>query len=279
MTDIRRTQIIRLLETRDDNLPEPVRDTATVAGFVHRNTARESCPDCLANGRTMKTCETCHGRGWVEVFREHDPYAIEKVQPYGIDRQRHERARERDRQIDRLDEQLAAPRKTEADLVAEANDHPYGWERARELMYDRFDYAALDRALDALRTADDGACHALHAVYVYGWLDYSAVMTAAVDRGLRFVDALMPDPIRAPGDDVAAPADAKEALWRGRTQRHERARDARRDRVLRAYLDWGWTTQQIAAHESLTDRRVRQIIADDRDQAGVRAVVATGPAA
>jgi len=41
-------QIIRLLETRLDNLPEPTRRVNTDSGFVHKTPAREACSDCLA---------------------------------------------------------------------------------------------------------------------------------------------------------------------------------------------------------------------------------------
>jgi DnaJ-class molecular chaperone len=56
--------IITLLQTRDDNLPQPTRHTSTTPGFVNEKRPRD-CPDCCANGRTMHGCETCGGSGTV----------------------------------------------------------------------------------------------------------------------------------------------------------------------------------------------------------------------
>lgn len=152
LTDRRRQQILALLDTRNDNLPDqrgPRR--AHSSGFAHKVRVTLACEDCLANGRVMPKCETCRGRGHVEVWRATDPYAVTKVQPYGIDPTRHDHAYARDVEIDRLASQTRDPYASEADELADANQNPYGWERARSAMYARFDYAALDRALDELR--------------------------------------------------------------------------------------------------------------------------------
>lgn len=267
----RHAQIVELLRTHHDHLPQPTRrDDATTPGFVHHVKVRESCPDCLANSPVpMPGCETCRGVGYTEHLRERDPYAVDKVQPYGLDIARHEETRERDQQIARLGRQLA-PARSEADLLEEANRHGYPWERMRERLYEEFDHAPLDRALEQLHQADDGAYRLVYAVHVYGWLEPSAVVEAAVQRALRFIDERMPDPIRSPG--MASPAPAKTSLWRGRTDRHAQARLDRDRRVIRAHFAWGWDTGQIAAHESLSRRRVQQILD------GVTAV-ASGPAA
>ncbi|HEY8723426.1 MAG TPA: hypothetical protein VIL92_06155 [Gaiellaceae bacterium] len=273
---VRRGQIVKLLETRDDHLPQPTRRDHAAAGFVHNAVVRETCADCLANDRTMFGCETCGGRGYVETLRRTDPYAVEKVQPYGMSRDRHEKRRERDSELRRLEAQTAPPWTSEADALADANLHPYRWEIDRDRKWADYDYAALDAALEQLRQHDEGAYRLVHSVYVYGWLESSTVMEAAVERGLRFLDAHMPDPIRAPGDE---PSVAKDSLWRGREERHRHARELRVERVLRAHFEWGWSTVQIAAHESLTDRRVRQIVAAHNAECGDDAAVASGPAA
>lgn len=274
--EIRRSQIIVLLETRDDHLPQPTPHTHVDPGFVHNTPHRESCPDCLANDRVLKSCETCGGRGYLEELHAADPYEIQQVRKYGIDPRRHERVRDRDAQIARLDQQLAPPR-TEQDLLDEANAHPYLWERERERKWRDYDYAALDVALELLRDHDQGGYHMLHAVYVYGWQDASAVLEAAVERGLRFLDERMPAVIRAPG--APDPALAKDSLAYGKRPEHEAARERRRERVLRAHFDWGWSTEQVAVHESLSRRRVQQLIAEHNATSGVDAAVASGPAA
>lgn len=196
----RRAQIIRLLETRDDELPLPTRRDHTTSGFVHRQLHRESCPDCLANDRTMFGCETCGGRGYLEEMVDRDPYAVDKIQPYGITESRRERDIERNRQIDRLAEQTREAWKSPEDELADANRHPFGWETARRRMYASFDYGALDCALEELRLADPAMCSLLHSVYVYGWSEPSTTLEAIVQSALQFIDERMPDPIRAPGD-------------------------------------------------------------------------------
>lgn len=203
MTPDRRDAILNLLRTRDEHLPEPVRRTEASTGFVHRMPARVTCPDCLANDRTMFGCETCGGRGYTEKMRERDPYATDKVMPYGLDGTRHEAARERDRQLGMLDRQLARP-KSAADELAEANANPYAWELARRRMWKLYDYSALDRALEQLRAVDEDASRALHAVYVYAWMPEGPAVEMACERGLVFLDERLPDPLRAPKGEQAA---------------------------------------------------------------------------
>lgn len=195
----RRGAIVRLLETLNDGLPQPVRRVETAAGFVHGAWHREDCPDCAANGRRMAGCVTCGGRGWLERWLPRDPYATDRVAPYGLTGDRHEAARRRDAEIARLEAQTAAPR-SEEDLLA--GTRPDGWELARRRMYASFDYAALDWALELLRGCDEVAYHALHGVYVYGWQPcVSRGLEAACERGFRFLDERLPDPLRAPAPE------------------------------------------------------------------------------
>jgi hypothetical protein len=203
--------IISLLETRDDDLPTPLTRPYAAAGFV--NTARpRSCPDCLANGRTMFGCETCNGTGIVQPAQldriatvdenaddtaTKDPYARNDVLPIGFDVAKHDAATERDHQIHTLEQQTRPPR-SEAELLAEANQRGYAWEERRQAMYRNYDYQHLDRALDDLRATDEAAYHALHSVYVYRYVEPSATLEASCFRGITFLDARLPNPLRAP---------------------------------------------------------------------------------
>lgn len=275
----RRAQLIVLLQTRDDHLPLPVRRDGSVhRGFAHRVPHRETCADCFGEMPGRVGCETCGSRGYLESMRDRDPYAIDKTQPYGIRPDRHEAARQLDRELDRIGRQLEQP-KSELDALAEANRHPYGWELARAAKWRQFDYAALDVALELLRQADEAAYHLVHAVYVYGWQDASTTVEAVVERGLRFLDERMPDPIRSPVSVAASAADVKESLWRGRSELHADRREQRRLRVVKASVEWGWSTDQIATHEALSRRRVQQILDEHRGSLGEQAAVASGPAA
>lgn len=212
----RRARIIRLLQTRDDNLPD-ARWSGTPSaerGFIHETLVRESCSDCLANGVVLRGCETCRGEGFIEYRRQRDPYATDKVIPYGMTPDRHERTRDRDREIDRLAMQTLPPPVSELDIIAAANAHPERWEIERRRMYRRFDYALLDRALDVLRVKDQEAYHLVHGIHVYGWIEPSTAVEVAVERGLRTIEGLIVawikkrspdeggDTIRAPGFDI-----------------------------------------------------------------------------
>lgn len=202
--------IIVLLETRDEGLPEPaVPRTHAASGFAHDVTVVLDCPDCLTNGRRMFGCETCGGSGHVSEHRDQDPYAVNTVQPFGLSPDRHEADRRRVSEIARLEEQTKPPYKSAKDEIADANKHPYPWEVERRKRYRAFDYAALDRALDSLRLADEAAYHLLHTVYVYGFVELSVTLEVLVARGLAFISARMPDQIRAPGFEH--PAKAKQA--------------------------------------------------------------------
>lgn len=105
-------------------------------------------------------------------------------------------------------------------------------------------------------------------------------LAALLERGLAFLDAHMPAVIRAPGDDAAAANDAaKESLRYGKTLEHQRRREQRVGRVVRAYAEWGWSTAEIAQYESLSRRRVQELLAIHCMVLGNGAAVASGPAA
>jgi hypothetical protein len=239
-TESRRVQLIALLGLLNEGLPEQSgpRKVAT-AGFVNDPRPR-TCPDCLANGRTMKGCETCGGSGTVAPHQvdaiavpdeldtdgaRTDPYAVNQVQPYGIgETSKLGHAPARDAEIDRVTEQLREPWKTPEDEIEDANRNPYPWERERASMRRRYDIGALLVALDELRASSEPGLAALvvsvygrrpecrHAipagdlcricglVEAAGLIEFSTTLEAGVDRALRFLNDRMPDPIRAPGN-------------------------------------------------------------------------------
>lgn len=182
MTEERRDQIIRLLEAMDNGLPMPVRREHSTSGFVNEARSR-SCPDCLANGKVMKTCETCGGAGTVppshldavavpdglpDDGQLRDAYAVsETVQPYGVQSTtKLGHAPARDAAIDRMREQTREPFASFDDELAAANATPYVWERERAMLRARYDIDALAAALDALRTSPEpGLAAMIVAVY------------------------------------------------------------------------------------------------------------------
>jgi hypothetical protein len=255
---VRRQAIVRLLETRDEHLPEPTRRADGVAGFVHRAKVPVTCADCLANdGRGNRfDCETCGGSGFVEEFRERDPYAQNDVKAYGLDGSRHDSARERDRQIGVLEQQIRSA--ASVDELADANDHPYGWELARRRMWKLYDYGALDAALEQLRVADDGASRALHAVYVYAWQPKASTgpLQVACERGLAFLDERLPQKLRAPGAEPEARV--RGPLQRGAGVGVRELRDA----DMRARAEAGASLADLAAEFRVSIRTVYRVVSE-----------------
>lgn len=247
----RRVAIGRLLATRNDHLPEPLRRTEASSGFVHGAPTRVTCEDCLANDAVMFGCETCGGRGYTEVKQARDPYATDKVVPYGFDGSRHEAVRARDRQIEILGNQLR-PAPSEAELLEEANHHPYAWERARKRMYRLFDYGRLDRALDALRQADAEAHGAL-----------LAAGACSIDdglRGLAFLSDHLPVELRVPEFSTAQ----SEVRVVGKVERAagRRVRSLRDAEIRRAVLEAGIPTSNVASQWGISVSQVNRIVAD-----------------
>lgn len=198
----RREQVIMLLRSRGAWHPARGRVEApgAVPGFVHRLTVRQSCEDCLSNGFVSRDCATCHGKGHIETVRERDPYAVEKVQPYGIDPTKHDRRHDLDAQIARLERQTAAP-KSEADLLAEANLSPYPWERDRERHYRNGSYRELEAALEWLAGKHPAARALVGWVYESGADRLGVLHPSVLDAAEAAVDVLadrMPEEIRVP---------------------------------------------------------------------------------
>lgn len=216
----RRAAIIRLVETMYDGLPMPMRREHTTPGFVNEARAR-TCPDCLANGRVMKSCETCHGSGTVTPKHldeislpdslpgdgdPRDPYAVTgSIVPYGVrETVKLGHVPERDAEIDRA---RALGRERPAnELEAAETTTPYVWERERATMFRRYDYGALYVALELLRDRAPGCARAVVMVYAHDIIEPSSTLQAALEEGLRFIDERMPDPVRAPGMEHKHPA-------------------------------------------------------------------------
>lgn len=221
MTDARRHQIIRLLETRFDHLPQPSRRDDRRSGFVHDTLAPTVCPTCEG---VDDRCADCRGRGSIEVRRRRDPYAVEKILRYGFTVDRHETTRARDAEIARLEQQTAPP-KSEADLLAETREHR--WLEQGE------PYRALERALDAVRRADETIWRALVGLHV--WSPMFAV-------GIRALDVLLPARLSVPAVASAAPAEARD------------------DRIVRLVMVEGRSSARVAAAEGLSVSQVNRIV-------------------
>jgi len=241
----RRSQIVALYATRHEHLPEPrTLTTATAAGFVHRTLAPQTCPTCEGLDDQRK-CPTCRGRGWIETHRTRDPMSQAEgsvvpavmlaVKPYGVEttgKLGHVAAR--DAELARLADQTAPPPVSELDAIAHADQHPYAWERARRAMYARYDYRALDVALERLHLERPG-------------------VPPMADHGLVLLSLWLPRPLRAPviRDEVVNVA----ARGRGADPKALMQRDRRVISLLAA----GASVDQVAHTVGLSARQLRRI--------------------
>lgn len=203
------------------------------AGFVHRTVAPVVCPTCEGVDDSRR-CPSCRGRGWVEVSRSRDPYSIDHVKAAGTDQGKFGHVPDRDSEIDRLVEQTAVPVATELDVVAAANEHPFGWEEARRVMYARFDYAALDRCLERLA---------------------GMAVSAYSERGLALLDQWLPVPLRAPAQ-VGVVVVNVAARGRGADRRALE----QRDRAVLELRQEGLGYDEIARRVGLSVRQLRRIV-------------------
>lgn len=239
--DTRDDQILRLLDTRFDNLPESTRRDHSSSGFVHDTVVREACEDCLANDRPRFGCETCGGRGFIEKRRARDPYAIDqKVLPFGLDGSERERVRAIESAISVAERELKRfpgfRPSSSADEIEDANQHPYAWETARRSMYAEFDYAALDRALELLHHARPGE-------------------SPRGTFGLRFLSAKLPDPLRAP----PPPKEVLRVVGKVERGAGPGTREVR-DNQIRMLADQGLKPVEIAVQCHVSIRTVYNIV-------------------
>jgi hypothetical protein len=233
----RDAQILRLLDTRFDNLPEPTRRTNATAGFVHNDLGRVTCPDCLANDRVMYGCETCGGRGYTEELRERDPYAVNATRVYGLTGAQHDARVARDAQIARAGKLAQEMLSSLTDELEAANANPYGWEEARRRMYEQFDYAALDRALDALHEVQPG-------------------LSPRSIPALAFLSQRLPNPLRAPATEKEVVRQVSGPLRPEAGKATKEIRDA----AMRARAGEGATVVELATEFRVSIRTVYNVV-------------------
>lgn len=294
-----RDAVYALARTQLDWIPAPKPTLTSPDGFAH-DKRFVSCADCLANGRTMFGCETCHGAGEIPVTGR-DPYERVGGAPFfGEDSQRRrDRARMVDAQIVRL-KQLAAGRD------GDPNALPEDWlsraVRLKEQQYRRGDYQLLEQAQDLL-AMQLPMRHLAWATFVVdaqpmslggpsdkaaaeGRLDDVADWIA--DRILSAIAAhiqhqqqtaaaigarprLRPEFILVPIEHLRALDQADAAGGKGRWANPYA--QGQRNALIVALANDGKTPGEIARRVGLDKRRVQQILAE------VGATVATGPAA
>lgn len=258
-TKERHAAILRLLEIRYDGFPDVHRNVQSVSGFVNAK-GRISCPDCLANtpvwsaedpyvDRTRFGCETCGGRGYIDVKRERDPYAINVVTPYGADGAKHEADRERVREIARLKAQTRPAH--DVDEAAEANALDYAWKRDRDRLYAKYHLAELELAIEWLR---------LHFPGVKLRGGCGSLSRLATENGpsgcfaLGYFDMVLPDPLRAP--PKPQPVTSLPPQGRGVGKRIL----SQRDKAIVSAIGGGAPTAHVASSFGISVSQVNRIV-------------------
>lgn len=241
----RHEAILRLLAHRYEMILDGGEDlptmrqakASTATGFVHRTDHHAACPDCFGDLPARNGCETCRGRGYLVERRHRDPYAVNVVQRLaGHTGDRHEQRRALDAAIDRASVAARDRPTSSADEIAEAERRDYGWARWRERMYARYDFAALEQAVERLRlTMPD---------------------TPPGSRvGVQFMGLYMPAYVRAP-EPEPRPA---QPVFGSSKERNRRIREL----ILRD----GLPTQWVAAHVGLSVSQVNRIVANRDEEA------------
>lgn len=218
--EARRAATIILLETRTAWHPTLTSQFARFGAVPgEKATERRKCLSCSGtgelNGRQGKEpCSKCAGQGSFLVdaytgFRSSDEGAGGKTVLTKLERDRQAVA-----EIDRMRRQAAPPR-TEADLLAEANKQGEPWERNRDRHYAEGSYAELERALDWLGGQSPTARQLLEWTYSNHIItEHAPTVTQAALAALDALNERMPTPIRVPAWLRPHPAAARQSRRR-----------------------------------------------------------------
>jgi hypothetical protein len=239
---VRRDEIVRLLDTRYDHLPTPIRRTEASTGFRSHGACARFVPGLLGERQgDVRLRDVWRAR--LHRGEAHAGSVLEVGQGRAVRlrRVRHDATRARDRQIETLATQLRPAIEIDEDKDADAPGRDYAWVSARKRMYARFDYAALDRALEQLHLARPGAN------------PYS-------DASLLFLDGRMPETIRAP--DLEEPEEAQVAQGRVARAAGPVVFQKRDDEIRRAVLEARIPTGAVALTWGISVSQVNRIVAD-----------------
>ncbi|HMA26067.1 MAG: helix-turn-helix domain-containing protein [Solirubrobacterales bacterium] len=262
-------QIRRLLELAFSWVPYPrTRPLEAMAGFAggtdeHGRALRWlTCPDCLANGRTMPGCETCSGRGEIadpgpDPMENRSAVAIgglEQVRKY-------ERQHERDRTLARLERLLGDP-----ESQAGGDSMTYAVEQFERLCRGS-SLAELVHALDRLQSERPWLYDALWLTFERPFdehvLPLRESLERAVDEGIALLEGWLPDELRVP--EWALLGEVSQMAGKGRWAND--AQQRRRNREIRALAQQGLGTREIARRVGLDHAQVSRILAGERASA------------
>lgn len=202
----RRKRTIILLETRTSWFPQPKSQFSTFGALPgEKATKRKPCGRCSQEG-TIGTrsgsavCPDCQGKGFYLVDSytgRRDTESKQFTATSAVDRK--ERRQASDRELARLELQLATP--SEVSSLSLQDEKPELWERERDRHFRAGDYRALDLALDWLGDQAPAARRLAEWTFEFKVIPLGAAtasLTKLAYLSVDLVNTQMPDPIRVP---------------------------------------------------------------------------------
>ena len=216
---------------------------------------RHGCVPCLG----------CDGTGWRRRRvgdPEFDAYSGTEIgsEQGDADRKRWEELQDLERRLAHTERLLALHERP--DTVEEA------WEESRARMWRQGDYARLVRAMEGLRAIYPRRFSIFWRVCVlHEDVRLSESLREELDRTAALIAAAMgPKRIRVPRhlEADAANEARKQAMWRGQTPAHAKAR-RERDELIRAMRSGAhdgtpWKFARLARHFALSERQIKTIV-------------------
>lgn len=292
VTPDRTRQVWQLLASMADWEPGPGGSVQRGALPGEIGVERSGCPGCDGTGRLKAgaACRRCHGRGWVAVDPQTGLEAAGAPDPddFRVDvgdlvrsvRWRRVRCDRCGGQpgdagcarcggtgnVDAIDTRLeqASMERTRREWGGDPQP-PEWWLSAalgrKRAQWQRGSYPELERLLDELRDRSPAAfaivdVHVIHPIGIRVGPRREQHLAAIV----AWLTERMPVVIRVPDEARAWSPHHRESLWRGRTRWHQAQREER-DQHVRALVAAS-SVANAALEMGLTERRVRQIVAD-----------------
>lgn len=250
-----------------------------------------SCPPLLGEKAGRKSaeersrhgcrpCSVCEATGW-RKRRKGDPEwdAVARVPIQDQDRK--ENAQTLDAKLRHTERLLA--------LWERPNSVGYRWEEQRRRMERSGSYRELGEALRKLERIAPRRFATWWRLVVCGEMEFVILgerMREQLVATTKLLAAMMPAEIRMPRElrEESANAARKQSLAQGKSPAHARLRSERDSTILQMaegeFDGRRWKVSQIARHYSLTERRVKQVLAEQRGRnvPGVTSVASGGAA-
>lgn len=248
----RTEQIEALLRSLFDYLPGP--KTAHMGDVPGATATLEKvpCQACGGNGtfgKRKRKCEVCKGDGTILV----DPYTRK---PLGTERAPTVRAAD----PRRIDAELARLARDESIRRGRLLDDPFEWEANRQRYRRAGSYAALERALEALRGNEPDLHSLTMRVLVYGTVPRTEQMQPHLERAIAFLAKRMPPEIKVPKWVTAEPVQVERQWPAGGGTKRNAAVSRERNATIIALRQEGMKQADIAERVGVSQRTVSSVL-------------------